>query len=153
MACQWTLSKEEQAEAQSNFTKWQAEYNKTKDKNIVWTKLYPIIQKALGPAILKKAQHHKVEDFEDKLQDGLVMLCKRYIKNPNYNYESLATLCYWAAVWTLYRKEIVQNESAVSLDYLLDEIGLYEKEITSIDELRQFENEYIEDREDNEVTG
>ena len=110
MACENKLTVEEQAAAQTNFTYWQAEYNKTGDKMIVWDKLMPIFKDALGPAILKMNNFHFVQNYEAKLDDATLTLVTRYLKNQNYNYNSLATLCYWAALAVCRKQSVIDEE-------------------------------------------
>lgn len=54
---QWSrvqqLSKQEMAERQELFTKYQKEYNETHDKNIYWEKLYPLIVDCVKSNVLK----------------------------------------------------------------------------------------------------
>jgi hypothetical protein len=110
MACENKLTVEEQAAAQANFTYWQAEYNKTGDKMIVWDKLMPIFKDALGPAILKMNNFHFVQNYETKLDDATLTLVTRYLKNQNYSYNSLATLCYWAALAVCRKQSVIDEE-------------------------------------------
>lgn len=110
MACEKQLSKKEQAAAQANFEYWQAEYNKTGDKNIVWNNLLPIFRNALGPAILKGNMHHFVQNFEEKLDNAALTLVGRYLKNKDYNYNSLATLVYWAALAVNRKQSTIDEE-------------------------------------------
>lgn len=110
MACENKLTVEEQAAAQANFTYWQAEYNKTGNKMIVWNKLMPIFKDALGPAILKMNNFHFVQNYEAKLDDATLTLVTRYLKNQNYNYNSLATLCYWAALAVCRKQSVIDEE-------------------------------------------
>lgn len=104
------LSKEQQSANQQLFLTYQKEYNTTHDVNIVWFKLLPLIRLAMKPAILKLNKHNEVKDFEDKLEDAILLLITRYINNADYNYGSLATLCYWAAISVCRKKNVIAAE-------------------------------------------
>lgn len=107
------LTKSEQKEAQRLFLQYQEEYNKTHNPEILWFKMEPLIKRALESAIKKVNKNNFVQDFDDKVADADTLLMKRYIKNPNYNFRSLPTLCYWAAIWACRRPEVVFYESKI----------------------------------------
>lgn len=126
MACEKQLTIEEQKKLQADFEYWQTEYNKTGDKMIVWDKLMPIFKDALGPAILKMNMHHFVERFDEKLENGVLTLVTRYIKNPDYHFEgTLATLCHYAALGECRKENVIGEESHVHLS--MDELLLEEE--------------------------
>lgn len=122
MACEKQLTKEEQKKAQANFEYWQAEYNKTGDKSIVWNKLMPLFKDAMGPAILKMNKFHFVQKFDKKLDDATLTLVTRYLKNQNYNFGSLATLCYWAAVAVCRKSSTVDEERFCLAEYSFEDL-------------------------------
>ena len=123
--CEKQLTKEEQSKAQADFLYWQAEYNKTNDKSIVWNNLMPLFKDALGPAILKMNKFHFVQNYEEKLDEATLNLVTRYLKRPDYSYNSLATLCYWAAMTVCRKKSTVDREknclSVLSYEDLFEE--------------------------------
>jgi len=128
MACEKKLTKEEQKKAQADFIHWQAEYNKTGDKIIVWEKLMPMFKDALGPTILKMNKFHFVQNFDEKLEDATLALVARYLKNPNYNFGSLATLCYWAALGICRKESVVNEEKFMISDKSYEDLFTENKE-------------------------
>lgn len=122
MACEKQLTKEEQKKAQADFEHWQAEYNKTGDKSIVWDKLMPMFKDALGPVILKMNKFHFVQNFDEKLDDATLILVTRYLKNQNYSFKSLVTLCYWAAMSVCRKKSTVDEEKYCLAKYSFEDL-------------------------------
>jgi len=112
------LSKEEQDEAQKKFEDAQARYNATHDKNIVWFELMPLFEAAIGPSILKQNKGNFVQNFEDKVNEGVLNLVQRYIKNPDYSFRSLPTLVYWAAKNVCFKESVVNAERTSSFEEL-----------------------------------
>ena len=126
MACKDYITKEEQAENEKLFHQYQNEYNSNHDTGIVWNKMLPLFTKALGPAILKMNKHHFVERFDEKLENGVLTLVTRYIKNPDYHFEgTLATLCHYAALGECRKENVIGEESHVHLS--MDELLLEEE--------------------------
>jgi len=123
------LSKEEQQEGQKKFEEAQARYNATHNTDIVWFELMPLFREAIGPSILKQNKNNFVQDFEDKIAEGVINLVTRYIKNPDYNYNSLATLAYWAAKFVSFREDVKNYEQASSYEEL-EEKRLRQEHIT-----------------------
>ena len=129
---QWSrvqqLSKQEIAERQELFTKYQKEYNETHDKNIYWEKLYPLIVDCVKSNVLKVNQMHFVNNFEERCNDAVDLLSKRYLTKPNYNFKSLVTLCYFAAVWACRQKSVIHEDMEQSYEHLVDEMMMHENE-------------------------
>lgn len=129
---QWSrvqqLSKKEMAERQVRFEHYQKQYNETHDAKILWTCLYPMFVDCCKSNILKINKHHFVINFEEKTDKAVDLLITRYLKKPQYNFKSLVTLCYWAAVWACRQKDIIQEDMEQSYEYLVDDMMLHEDE-------------------------
>lgn len=124
-----SLTKDQLDERQRLFTEYQKAYNDTGDTSIVWLKMRPLIKDSIRSNILKINKFNFVEDFDDKVEDGLLLVIDRYIKNPTYNFSSLPTLGYWAAIYACRRKDIVNREKySSSYEELIDEKLLHEEE-------------------------
>ena len=104
------LSKEEIKKANEDFLIYQAEYNKTGDKNILWFKIEPLIRTALAAAILKSNYNNEVKNFEDKLENGVIKLIRRYVKNPNYHQGSLPTFVHYGALLVNKTAQVIWEE-------------------------------------------
>ena len=104
------LSKEEIKKANEDFLTYQAEYNKTHNKNILWFKMEPLIRTALAAAILKSNYNNEVKNFEDKLENGVIKLIRRYVKNPNYHQGSLPTFVHYGALLVNKTAQVIWEE-------------------------------------------
>lgn len=123
------LSTSEQRKAQKHFEDAQARYNATHDPNIVWFELVPLFRSAIRSSILKQNKGNFVQDFEDKVNEGVLNLASRYLKNPDYNYRSLPTLVYWAAKYVCFKEDVKNYEQASSYEEL-EEKRLRQEHIT-----------------------
>ena len=128
------VDKEEQIRNQEEFTYWQNEYNKTGDVTILWEHLEPLFRKAAGPNILKINKFHYVKNFDEKVDNAVLLIMERYKKKPEYNFGSLVTLMYWAAVSVCHNKNTVAEEmtSFYSYEDLIDK-GMHEEHVLSME--------------------
>lgn len=121
---QWSrishLTKEECKKRQDLFTQYQEEYNTTHDRKILWDKMYPLIHDACMSNILKLNKHHYVKEFDEKVSDVELLLIQRYINKPDYNFRSLVTLCYWAAVYICRNPNVIARDQENSFDELME---------------------------------
>ncbi len=128
------VDKEAQEKAQSDFIYWQSEYNRTGDCSILWNKLEPLLRNAAGPNILKVNKHHEVKNFDEKVDDAVLLVLSRYKKDQNYSFQSLVTLMYWAAVSVCHNAKVVAAEQMSYLSYEdLIEKGMHESHVLSLD--------------------
>ncbi len=105
------LSKEEINKANEDFLIYQSEYNKTHNPNILWFKMEPLIRTALAAAILKSNCNNEVKkNFEDKLENGIIKLIRRYVKNPNYHQDSLPTFVHYGALLVNKTAQVIWEE-------------------------------------------
>lgn len=117
------LSKEEIKKANEDFLIYQAEYNKTHNKNILWFKMEPLIRTALAAAILKSNYNNEVKNFEDKLENGVIKLIRRYVKNPNYHQNSLPTFTHYGALLVNKTAQVIwEEQNFCQLDPELEKI-------------------------------
>lgn len=128
------VDKELQKKAQADFTYWQSEYNKTGDNDILWNKIEPLLRSAAGPNILKVNQYHEVKNFDEKVDDAVLLVLSRYKKNQNYNFGSLVTLMYYAAISVSHNPKVVAAEkiSYFSYEELLEK-GMHESHVLALD--------------------
>ena len=131
------LTKQQQKNRQELFSKLQKEYNETHDTDILWYKMYPLLEDAVKSAILKVNKYNFVEDFEQKTIDGLDLLIARYIKRPDYNFRSLSTLAYWAAVYSSRQPNTIGHDKAQSYEVLMNEKLMHEEHI--IDDFYEYD--------------
>ena len=124
------LTRQQQKNRQELFSKLQKEYNETHDTDILWYKMYPLLEDAVKSAILKVNKYNFVEDFEQKTIDGLDLLIARYIKRPDYSFKSLATLAYWAAVYASRQPNTIGHDKCQSYEVLMNEKLMHEDHIT-----------------------
>ena len=135
------LTRQQQKNRQKLFSSLQEEYNKTHDTDILWYKMCPLLEDAVKSAILKVNKYNFVEDFEQKTIDGLDLLIARYIKRPDYNFRSLSTLAYWAAVYSSRQPNTIGHDKAQSYEVLMNEKLMHEEHI--IDDF--YEYDYTDD--------
>lgn len=114
------LTREQQKENQKKFEDAQRRYNETHDVNIVWNELYPLIKAAAGPSIKKQNRHHEVQDYDIKVENACLLLVDRYLRKPDYHFQSLATLVYWAAKSVCFSEEVQASERAISYEALME---------------------------------
>ena len=131
------LTRQQQKNRQELFSKLQKEYNETHDTDILWYKMYPLLEDAVKSAILKVNKYNFVEDFEQKTIDGLDLLIARYIKRPDYNFRSLSTLAYWAAVYSSRQPNTIGHDKAQSYEVLMNEKLMHEEHI--IDDFYEYD--------------
>lgn len=96
------LLTEEQKKCSQLYLKWQGEYNKTEDKDILWNHIRPLLVDMIGNMAKKLCKGHYISDFEHRLECQVDRVIKRYITNPQYNRELPMTIAYWEAVNMLY---------------------------------------------------
>ena len=122
------LTKKQQKNRQELFSKLQKEYNETHNTDILWYKMYPLLEDAVKSAILKVNKYNFVEDFEQKTIDGLDLLIMRYVKRPDYNFRSLATLAYWSAVYASRKPNVIMRDKDISWEVVTQDWMLHEEE-------------------------
>lgn len=139
------LTKEQLAKRQMLFTEYQKAYNDTHDTSILWLKMKPLIEDSIKSNILRLNKYNFVIDFDEKTDNATLLIMQRYIRNPSYNFTSLATLGYWAAVYACRKESIIQREkNTSSFEELIDEKHLHEEE--HILNLEDYENyDWVED--------
>lgn len=96
------LLTEEQKRHSQLYLKWQAEYNKTGDKDILWNHIRPLLVDMIGNMAKKLCKGHYISDFEHRLESQVDRVIKRYITHPQYNRDMPMTIAYWEAVNMLY---------------------------------------------------
>lgn len=123
------LTKEQQKNRQELFSKLQKEYNETHNTDILWYKMYPLLEDAVKSALCKvNGINNFIEDWDEKVVDALDLLITRYIKNPDYNFRSLATLAHWAAVYASRKPSVIMGDKAISYEVVTQEWMLHEDE-------------------------
>lgn len=129
---QWSkvshLTKDECKKRQELFLQYQKEYNDTHDFKIVWNKMYPLIHDAVMSNVLKLNKHNFVKNFDEKVSEAELLLIQRYKNKPDYNFRSLVTLCYWAAVWACRQENVIMGDQEDSWERL-QELQLREEHI------------------------
>lgn len=135
------LTRQQIKNRQELFARLQSEYNKTHNTDILWHGMYRLLEEAVKSAILKVNKYNFVEDFEDKTLDGLDLLLTRYINKPDYNFKSLATLSYWAAIYASRKPNVIARDKEQSYEVLMDEKLMHEEHI--IDDF--YEYDYTDD--------
>lgn len=96
------LSKEEQKRLCNIYLKYQAEYNRTHDQNILWDKMRPMLVDMIANCAKKLSKGHFIPDFEHRVEAQSDRVVKRYIDNPQYNRDLPLTLAHYEAVNMLY---------------------------------------------------
>lgn len=96
------LLKEEQKELCKLYLKYQAEYNQTHDKDILWNNIRPLLVDMISNTAKKLSKGHYIADFEHRVEAQADRVIKRYIDNPDYNRELPMTIAHWEAVNMLY---------------------------------------------------
>ena len=114
---------------QELFAKLQKEYNETHDTDILWYKMYPLLEDAVKSALCKvNGVNNFIEYFDEKVVDALDLLLTRYIHKPEYNFRSLATLAYWAAVYASRKPNVIMGDKAISWEVVTQDWMLHEEE-------------------------
>lgn len=127
------LLKEEQEELCKLYLKYQAEYNQTHDKDILWNHIRPLLVDMISNTAKKLSKGHYIADFEHRVEYQTDRVIKRYLDNPDYNRELPMTIAHWEAVNMLY---------ASGHDKL---VGNYDHDL-------EYENaSYYEDEEDTKI--
>ena len=125
------LTKEEQKQRQLLFEKYQEEYNKTGNLDLLWNKIYPLIVECCKSNVLKiNGSYHKnfVKNFDYKVDDAALTIIRRYVKNKEYHFGSLVTLCYFAALGSSRNKAIQNRDMEESLTHLTEDTDWHESE-------------------------
>ena len=108
------LTKEEQKQRQEKFLELQQKYNETGDKNILWFEMKPLIEDCCKSAVIKRnGKNGWFPNYEKKLEDAVDTIIMRYAKKQTYNYRSLVTLCYWAALGSSCNKNMQELDKDV----------------------------------------
>lgn len=92
----------EQKEKEEQYLKDQSEYNKTGDTNILWFKMEPFIREMAQSMLKKLSKNHRILYFEDKVDEVVDILIKRYVKDYKKNYALPKTMVYWASYKVMY---------------------------------------------------
>lgn len=122
------LLKEEQKRLCNLYLKWQDEYNKTHNTDILWNNIRPLLVDMIGNTVKKLSKGHFINDFEHRLECQVDRVIKRYIDNPQYNRDLPMSLAYWEAINMLYSSD-------------------HEKLMGNYDHDLEYENASYEDRE------
>ena len=96
------LSKANQKELTEIYKKYQEEYNRTHDQNILWNNMRPILLDMISNCSKKLSKGHYIADFEHRVEAQTDRVVKRYLDNPDYNRELPMTIAHWEAVNMLY---------------------------------------------------
>lgn len=123
------LTPEEMEAKNKRFLELQKEYNETQNKNILWFQMMPLLEDACKAQVTKmNGIAGFIPNYDEKVETALFLLIKRYTKNPSYNYGSLPTLAYWAALYASRNKAIQEKDKQGSFDDLIVDGDLYESE-------------------------
>ena len=124
------LTKEEIKARQESFLSLQSEYNKTGSKELLWKQLYPLILDCCKSAVIKVNGYNKnfIKNYDEKVEDAVYTIMNRYVKRQDYNFSSLVTLCYFAALGASRNKAIQNKDMEVSLTHLIDDTDWREQE-------------------------
>lgn len=132
------LTAEQLKNRQALFTELQKQYNKTHDTDILWYKMYPLLEDAVKSAICKvNGIGNFIENFDEKVVAALDLLIARYIKRPDYNFSSLPTLAYFAAIWASRKPNVVYEDKEKSYEVLMEEKLMHESHV--IDDFYEFD--------------
>ena len=96
------LSKEEQEKLCKLYLKYQDEYNKTHNTDILWNNIRPLLVDMIGNTVKKLSKGHFISDYEHSVDVQVDRVIKRYIDNPQYSRDLPMTIAYWEAVNMLY---------------------------------------------------
>ena len=123
------LTRQQQKNRQKLFSSLQKEYNETHDTDILWYKMYPLLEDAVKSALCKvNGVNNFIEYWDEKVVDALDLLLTRYINKPDYNFRSLATLAYWAAVYASRKPNVIMRDKDISWEVVTQDWMLHEEE-------------------------
>lgn len=126
------LTKEQLKNRQILFEQYQKEYNLNKDPAYFWTKLHPLILDAVKSAIIRVNGHVGfIPNYQYKVDIADDLLVKRYIEKPYYNFGSLPTLAYFAAIYASRQLQIINLDTEDSYDRIIEETLIRESEHAS----------------------
>lgn len=114
------LSKAELDSRTKQYLEIQAQYNKTGDKELLWTGLRPLLIDMIRHCAMKKSQHHYIPDFDWKVENQVERVIERYYKHQGYNKQYPMTLAFWEAVHLLYSSSYEKLDSDISVDDLYE---------------------------------
>lgn len=124
------LTAEQLKNRQALFAELQKHYNETHNTDILWLKMYPLIEDAVKSAICKvNGIGNFIENFDEKVESALDLLIARYIKRPDYNFGSLPTLAYFAAIWASRKPNVIYEDKEKSYEVLMEEKQMHESHI------------------------
>lgn len=127
------LTKEQLKRRQELFTEYQKEYNITHNPKIFWNKLLPLVKDAVKSQMITVNKSSFVKDYEDKVEEATLLLAKRYITKPDYKFEKLAGLAYWACIYVSRIQSTIIWDRTLSYDSLL-EMDEHEEHFNEIEE-------------------
>lgn len=132
------LTRQQQKNRQELFSKLQKEYNETHNTDILWNRMYPLLEDAVKSALCKvNGVNNFIEDFDEKVVDALDLLLVRYIHKPDYNFRSLATLAYWSAIYASRKPNVIMRDKDQSYEVLMNEKLMHEEHI--IDDFYEYD--------------
>lgn len=138
------LTKEQLKNRQILFEQYQKEYNLNKSKEFFWEKLHPLILDAVKSAIIKvNGQVGFIPNYQYKVDLADDLLAKRYIGKPYYNFGSLPTLAYYAAVYASRQPQVIKLDMEDSYDRVIEETLIRENEhVSSVSESVSFYQDF-----------
>lgn len=98
------LTQEEINNNLSDYLKWQEEYNKTGNVDILWFNMHPYL-KSTAESLLKKLAGRAgkpVIELDSKSDEVADIIIARYLKDRNYSKKYPITMVYWACVGVQY---------------------------------------------------
>lgn len=104
------LSQSQILARQELFSQYQEDYNKSHNKEVLWLKMAPLIKDAIEAAVMRINNKGFILNYDEKVDIAFFSLMKRYTNNPDYNYGSLSTLAYYAALYSSRNKEIQEKD-------------------------------------------
>lgn len=96
------LSKANQKELIELYKKYQEEYNRTHEQNILWNNMRPLLLDMIANCAKKLSKGHYIPDFQHRVEAQTDRVVKRYLDNPSYNRDLPLTLAHYEAVNMLY---------------------------------------------------
>ena len=124
------------------FQELQKKYNESPDKNLLWFEMAPLIRDSVEANVMRINHYGFILNYEEKVDVAFFSIMKRYVDNPKYNFGSLVTLGYYAALYSS-RNEAIQDKDKlerlgwISYEYYIESTG------NEIDYEPDFEN-YID---------
>lgn len=127
------LTKTQLKNRQTLFEQYQKEYNENKDVNFFWLKLHPLILDAVKAAVIKiNGSVGYIPNYQEKVDKADMLLVNRYIYKPTYNFGSLSTLAYFAALYSSRTKSIIEQDKEDSYERIIEETLLHDDHMQSI---------------------